>query len=301
MNIKSLLLGSAAALAAVSGAHAADAIVAAEPEPMEYVRVCDAFGTGYFYIPGTETCLSISGYVRTQVEFGDVGENSWGSYTRGYLTVAAKNDTEFGTLSSYINLQADTGHSIDQSSINGSGGGVILDGAWIEIAGFKIGNFYNWWDDFGIAGETDSTGGNLFNSVQYTYDAGSFQIGASVEDLEPNEIEQFGHDDGVGISALVRGTIGGVDALLIGSYDFDVDEAAFKSRFTATFGPGSFQIAGIYATNPNAYWSTSEWSVAASYEIKATDKFTITPGAQYFGSVRNSVTASAATTLGQLV
>ncbi|HTO34232.1 MAG TPA: porin, partial [Pararhizobium sp.] len=41
MNIKSLLLGSAAALAAVSGAQAADAIVAAEPEPMEYVRVCD--------------------------------------------------------------------------------------------------------------------------------------------------------------------------------------------------------------------------------------------------------------------
>jgi hypothetical protein len=59
MNIKSLLLGSAAALAAVSGAQAADAIVAAEPEPMEYVRVCDAFGTGYFYIPGTETCLKI--------------------------------------------------------------------------------------------------------------------------------------------------------------------------------------------------------------------------------------------------
>ena len=48
MNLKSLLLGSAAALAAVSGAQAADAIVAMEPEPMEYVRVCDAFGTGYF-------------------------------------------------------------------------------------------------------------------------------------------------------------------------------------------------------------------------------------------------------------
>ncbi|MBY5807028.1 porin, partial [Rhizobium ruizarguesonis] len=55
MNIKSLLLGSAAALAVVSGAQAADAIVAAEPEPVEYVRVCDAYGTGYFYIPGTET------------------------------------------------------------------------------------------------------------------------------------------------------------------------------------------------------------------------------------------------------
>ena len=48
MNIKSLLIGSAAALVAFSGAQAADAIVAAEPEAVEYVKVCDAFGTGYF-------------------------------------------------------------------------------------------------------------------------------------------------------------------------------------------------------------------------------------------------------------
>ena len=39
MNIKSLLLGSAAALVAVTCSRAADAVVIAEPEPMEYVRV----------------------------------------------------------------------------------------------------------------------------------------------------------------------------------------------------------------------------------------------------------------------
>jgi hypothetical protein len=50
-----ILLGSAAALMAAP-CLAADAIVAAEPEPLEYVRVCDPYGTGYFYIPGTETC-----------------------------------------------------------------------------------------------------------------------------------------------------------------------------------------------------------------------------------------------------
>ena len=27
-------------------------------DPVEYVRVCDAFGTGFFYIPGTETCVN---------------------------------------------------------------------------------------------------------------------------------------------------------------------------------------------------------------------------------------------------
>lgn len=68
MNIKSLLLGSAAALVAVSGARAADAVVVAEPEPAEYVRICDIYGAGYFYIPGTETCLRISGWVRQQTD-----------------------------------------------------------------------------------------------------------------------------------------------------------------------------------------------------------------------------------------
>src|SRR6185312_2630118 len=73
MNIKSLLFGSAAALVAVSGARAADAVVVAEPEPAEYVRICDVYGTGYFYIPGTETCLRVGGYVRMDVSGGQAG------------------------------------------------------------------------------------------------------------------------------------------------------------------------------------------------------------------------------------
>jgi hypothetical protein len=64
MKIKSLLLGSAAVMIAVSGAQAADAIVI-EAEPMEYVKVCDMYGAGFFYIPGTETCMNINGYVRS--------------------------------------------------------------------------------------------------------------------------------------------------------------------------------------------------------------------------------------------
>ncbi len=117
MNIKSLLIGSAAALAAVSGAQAADAIVAAEPEPLEYVRVCDAFGAGYFYIPGTETCLRIGGEVRFTVGFGeDIGGRSgpvvhgvatgprtsdWITATRARVFFDTKTGSELGT---YIRL-----------------------------------------------------------------------------------------------------------------------------------------------------------------------------------------------------
>ena len=67
MKIKSLLLGSAAAMVVASGAQAADAIVV-EPEPVEYVRICDAYGSGFFYIPGTETCIAFSGFVRSSYE-----------------------------------------------------------------------------------------------------------------------------------------------------------------------------------------------------------------------------------------
>jgi Porin subfamily len=65
MKLKTLFLGSAAAFAVVSGAQAADLALAVEP--IDYVKVCDAFGTGYYYVPGTDTCLKIHGYVEMDV------------------------------------------------------------------------------------------------------------------------------------------------------------------------------------------------------------------------------------------
>ena len=51
MKLKTLLLGSAAAMIAVSGARAADAIIA-EPEPMEYVKsaTCTALASSTFLV-----------------------------------------------------------------------------------------------------------------------------------------------------------------------------------------------------------------------------------------------------------
>ncbi|MDW5317996.1 porin [Rhizobium sp. PL01] len=297
MNIKSLLLGSAAALAAVSGAQAADAIVAAEPEPMEYVRVCDAFGTGYFYIPGTETCLKIGGYVRFQTNFGrdqvqkgafaGNGSSSWDTFTRGQLQFDAKNDTELGTLESTIVLQTN-------ADAAGNSDSTFLDTASFAIAGFKFGYYYSWWDD-GIAGETDALATNtLFNSISYTYDGGAFKAGISVDELEgigrggafaPTQLpNDFGRkDNGVGVAAMLSGSVGGVTATLLGAYDTEREEGAIRAILSAELGAGTFNLAGVWASDPNAYYNESEWTVAASYEFKATDKLTITPAAQYFG------------------
>jgi hypothetical protein len=66
--VKSLLLGSAAGLVAVAGAQAADMPVKAKP--VEYVKVCSLYGEGFFYVPGTDTCLKLGGYLRVQAETG---------------------------------------------------------------------------------------------------------------------------------------------------------------------------------------------------------------------------------------
>lgn len=45
---------------------------AAEPEADDphYARICDAFGEGFTYSPGTGTCIKIAGYVKFGTAFG---------------------------------------------------------------------------------------------------------------------------------------------------------------------------------------------------------------------------------------
>ncbi|RAL97061.1 porin [Agrobacterium sp. MS2] len=305
MNIKSLLIGSAAALAAVSGAHAADAIVAAEPEPLEYVRVCDAFGTGFFYIPGTETCLKFSGYVRFQTSFGrdQMGTSDWNSFTRAQFNVDTRTDTELGALRGFIEFRADAESGSSSSS------GVEARQAFIELGGLRVGKFYSWWDD-DLSGETDLLSSNtLFNSIRYTYDTGSFWAGISVDELQGTDSEfatvnpivgggftlSQEVDNNVGITAGIGGKFGAATLQLIGSYDVDQEEGAIRAMVFADLGPGTLGLAGVWASGPNAYYALSEWTVAAEYAIKATDRLTITPAVQYLGNVGDKVALGSST------
>ena len=75
--IKSVTIGSAAVLVAVGGAQAADLPVKAKA--VEYVRICSLYGAGFFYIPGTDTCVKLGGYVRADTTFngGIQGQPAW--------------------------------------------------------------------------------------------------------------------------------------------------------------------------------------------------------------------------------
>ena len=206
MNIKSLLLGSAAALVAVSGARAADAVVVAEPEPVEYVRVCDVYGAGFFYIPGTETCLAISGYVWYQI--GLDSRNDWETKsTRARVNFDARSDTEWGTLRGYIRLQADwdpqnqigtvytltNGARTAVGTFNYGGDGVVaVDQAWLSLGGLQMGYTESAWAASFNGGATNwgshswsglSYGYQQRNQISYTFQGGNGFFGTlSIED-----------------------------------------------------------------------------------------------------------------------
>ncbi|MFB9951269.1 porin [Rhizobium puerariae] len=282
MKIKSLLIGSVAALAGVSGAHAADAIVAAEPEPLEYVRVCDAFGTGYFYIPGTETCLKIGGYVRFQVDIGDsvngFNGGDWDAWTRGRLEVTSKSDTELGTLTGFIAIHGEASRDGSNSTSNDD---FYFDEVYLQLGGFKAGTYLSWWDN-DLAGESDLLSNNTrYTSVAYIYENDAFLAGLQVDEIT-DSIAAHGDSQGVGIEAIVRGKFGAVSAELLGSYDIEAEEGAIRGMLSADVGPGSLQLAALWSSAPSTYYEAAEWAVAAQYVIKATDKLEIIPEFNYF-------------------
>ncbi|MBO9125432.1 MULTISPECIES: porin [unclassified Rhizobium] len=284
MTIRSILLGSAAAMSIMPAAQAADAIVAAEPEAVEYVRVCDAYGTGYFYIPGTETCLSIGGYIRVEERFGRdrSGTSDWSSWTRGQVTLSSKSETEYGTLTGVITLRTNAENATNQTA--------LLQEGYIDLAGFRVGMQYSWWDnDRSIGtGETDVISSNqtIHNSVRYMYETPNFSAGVSVDELEERYRTKPGEGpNNVGVTGQLFGKAGAVSGYLLAGYDTDTEEVALRGIVFADVGPGQLGVYGLWASGANYYYEESEWALGAQYVYKATDKLSIIPGYQYFSKI----------------
>jgi len=205
MNIKSLLLGSAAALVAVSGARAADAVVAPEPEPVEYVRVCDVYGTSFYYIPGTEICLKVGGYLRYDIGFGDLfgdigdgGDDTYHKRARFQLRMDARTETELGTLRGYAAINFDfSTHSASPDPTLSDGWddthdaaqGEGIEHAYVELGGFRIGKTDSLFvTETGYASDVVNDGLIAYgpfdtHQIAYTYDFGNgFSISGAVEE-----------------------------------------------------------------------------------------------------------------------
>ena len=94
--VKSLLLGSAAGLVAMAGAQAADLPVKAKP--VQYVKICSLYGVGFYYIPGTDMCIKMGGWVRAEYAYGDNGNMTRGPVGNGNAKQTAPRATARSVL-----------------------------------------------------------------------------------------------------------------------------------------------------------------------------------------------------------
>jgi hypothetical protein len=156
MKIKSLALVAAAAVVSAGAAQAADLNKPAKVA-VDYVKVCDAYGAGFFYIPGSDTCLQISGYARATFVAGSSrdlstytspagvhnpyylglgtarGSNDFSTGIEAQVGFDARTNTSFGLLRSYI--QAD----IDYGSNSAGKTSVDLERAFVQWGGLTAG------------------------------------------------------------------------------------------------------------------------------------------------------------------
>jgi hypothetical protein len=165
MNIRSVLCVGAAMLATGSAVQAADL----GAEPVDYVKICDAFGSGYYYAPGTDTCIRINGYVRVNLNLNRTP--SAGTYpnashffdTRGTLNVYARSMTEYGTLGGWIQLEGNVGGT--GASIGNS---IVVQGATASLGPLVVGYDYSIFAARPLVDTFTTDEGNAFNGRDRT-------------------------------------------------------------------------------------------------------------------------------------
>ena len=166
------LLGTVAGLFMAQSAYAADLPVKAKA--IEYVKVCSLYGAGFWYIPGTDTCIKIGGYLRVDTTInggGAHGQPAWSgdsgqgnrfadrfiSRSRMALTVDTRTATEYGLVRTFaqgdfqfnnfgssnpstVGATPSTLGGLSGSFLNGVGGGyVAVEYVFIQFAGFTFG------------------------------------------------------------------------------------------------------------------------------------------------------------------
>ena len=287
MKLKTLLLGSAAAFAVVGGAQAADLSVA---EPVEYVKACEAFGAGFYYIPGTDTCLHVFGHVEFDANFGpnsatySTHSASWDFVTTGEANFDAQSMTDVGVLEGALGIIATDNLSagLDESGVNPNEL-FTLDYGWLKLGGLQAGHFGSTFnpggsyvDDFGLANEIKSSLSDS-NHLQLSFKAASVGLALGIEDpresfgtslpgtyslplIDGNLTWSGTHWSGFlsgGFTQLGGGTSWGVD----GELTFDID-ANNHLIVNGAYGDNAFIGGGLPTTGYSP--ANNGWSAFAS-------------------------------------
>lgn len=180
--MKAGIVGLAALLVGSCAAYAQDLPVG-KAAPDANLQACVVMGVGFWALPGTDTCLKVSGEVRADYISTDArtrNDDETGFVTRGQIGFDARTNTDYGLLRSYFLLDAYVGLDTTTS--------FVVDKAYIQIGGLTAGyahSFFGiydldygndlWQPYFGYAATT--------NLLAYTQElGGGFSATLSLED-----------------------------------------------------------------------------------------------------------------------
>jgi len=289
-KIKSLVLGSAAAIVAIGGAQAADLPVKAKA--VEYVKVCSLYGAGFYYIPGTDTCIRIGGYVRAEVTFngapsdatyisgnGGLGLRTAGEYqsrARIMMKVDTRTATEYGVVRTFgaFGPQFTTGADNTNTDPQ-AGGGMRVEAAFIQFAGFTFGRSASAyalpWN--GAPGNINSTlmGGPNYdagvNNIQYTWQFGN-GVSASVGIDQQEHANRIGVLNGLPLS--VNGNYGDAYAAptapdVVGNLRLDQAWGLIQFSAAAHEVTGNYYTAIPWQGHPSDKWG---FAVTGALQLK---------------------------------
>jgi hypothetical protein len=215
------LAGAATIAAGMLGGLPAGAADLGRPAPaaVDYVKVCDAHGAGFFYIPGSETCLRIGGYVRLDVDwaqkafftdprliaraqgnfFGTAAGyraqtrfSNWNEFTtvsRARIDLDARTTTEWGLLRSVIKAEFQVGQyhePIDPVSLAPRSLNIpttVLREAYVQWGGLTAGRTYSLYNlPYFLTYSNPFTADQRVNMLGYTLRQGGFSASVAVED-----------------------------------------------------------------------------------------------------------------------
>jgi hypothetical protein len=268
----------------ISAASAADLPVKAKAA-VQYVKICTLYGAGFYYVPGTDTCLKIGGYLRTQVESNSAGggiavgssasvqgnqtrtqTNDVQTRVRAVVTLDTRTQGEYGTLRSYYRVGWES--TTPGETLGGTAAGrAYWDRAFIQFAGFTVGKAQSFFDIYHHGGarnylNTRTSGDNgASGGMLWAYTAqfgGGFSATLSLEDPVGHNLVGVGDINTAGtvIGAL---NFGATDNGLVnnaGGFGMQVPDIVGNLRVDQPWGyvgvsAALHQVAGGYYTTAN--------------------------------------------------
>ncbi|MGY4157891.1 hypothetical protein ACVINW_003733 [Bradyrhizobium sp. USDA 4461] len=282
---KSLVLCCTALFAGAS-AQAADLPIKAKA--VEYVKVCSLYGAGFYYIPGTDTCIKLGGYLRVQTGLATNGlydaansgvagaqnrlRNYYSTGSREDLTIDTRTQTEYGTVRTFFDgvftwnsggyAGAGTTATNGSSAYSGAtvaGGTLGVYYAFVQFAGFTLGKaqsqFSAPWANYpanNFDGLPGGGGWDPVNQFSYTADLGQgVSVSFSAQDQVQHDTTNIWNVSAATAGALASGSYGGND--IAGTVSPD-----FIAMLRVDQNWGLFQAAAAAHDNHAAYYGADE-------------------------------------------